>query len=94
MNASIFVSALSLTRRLDALEIREVNSVVALRSILNIFACVQVSSPRLYRLTATLIFLQKFFIRSLFRKIENLCKITLGWISQRSQLMLTRRSLT
>ena len=29
---------------------REENSVVALRSILNVFACGQASSPRLYRL--------------------------------------------
>ena len=36
--------------RSDASEKREENSVVALRSLLNIFACEQVSSTRLYRL--------------------------------------------
>ena len=38
------------TRRSDASEKREENSVVALRSLLIIFACGKVSSPRLYRL--------------------------------------------
>ena len=50
VNASNFDSVVSHTRRSGALEIREVNSVVAQRSLLNIFACGQVSSPRLYRL--------------------------------------------
>ena len=50
MNGGIFDLALSHTRRSDALEIRQVNSVVALGSLLNVFACGQVSSPRLYRL--------------------------------------------
>ena len=50
VNASIFDSALSHTRRSDASKKREENSVVALRSLLNVFACGQVSSPRLYRL--------------------------------------------
>ena len=49
VNASIFDSALSHTRRSDVSEKREENSVVALRSLLNVFAC-GLSSPRLYRL--------------------------------------------
>ena len=48
VNASIFDS--------DASEKREENSVVALRSLLNLFACGQVSSPRLYRLRSNLTF--------------------------------------
>ena len=50
VDASIFDSALSHTRRSDASKKREEKSVVALRSLLNVFACGQVSSPRLYRL--------------------------------------------
>ena len=50
VDASIFDSALSHTRRSDASEKREENIVVALRSLLNVFACGQVSSPHLYRL--------------------------------------------
>ena len=50
VNASTFDSALSHTRRSDTSEKREKNSVVALRSLLKVFACGQVSSPRLYRL--------------------------------------------
>ena len=50
VNARIFDSALSHTRRSDAVGIREVNSVVALRSFLKVFACGQVMTPRLYRL--------------------------------------------
>ena len=50
MEASIFDSALSHTRRSEASEKKEENSVVALRSLLNVFACGQLSSPRLYRL--------------------------------------------
>ena len=50
VDASIFDSVLSHTRRSDASEKREENSVVALRSLLDVFACGQVSSPRLYRL--------------------------------------------
>ena len=38
------------SRRSDASEKREENRVVALRSLFNVFACGQVSSPRLYRL--------------------------------------------
>ena len=53
MNASIFDSALSHIRRSDASEKREENSMVALRSLLNVFACGQVSCPRLYRLKST-----------------------------------------
>ena len=49
VNASVFDSALSHTRRSNTSEKKE-NSVVALRSLLNVFACGQVSSPRLYRL--------------------------------------------
>ena len=67
MNASIFDSALSHTRRSDAMEIRGLNSVVALRSILNVFACGQVSSPRLYRLKTGFLGLFKacfFIVRS------------------------------
>ena len=47
----IFDSALIHTRRSDASDIRKVNSVVALCTLWNKFACGQVSSPRLYRLT-------------------------------------------
>ena len=47
MDASISDSALSHTRRSDAAEKREGNCVVALRSLLNVFTCWQVSSPRL-----------------------------------------------
>ena len=50
MDASIFDSALSHTRRSDASENRKENRVVELRSVLNVFASEQVSSPRLYRL--------------------------------------------
>ena len=50
VDASIFDSAVSHTRRSDASEKREENSVVALRSLLNVFSSGQVSSPRLYRL--------------------------------------------
>ena len=50
MDASIFDSTLSHTRRSDVSEKKEESSVVALRSLLNVFACGQVSSPRLYRL--------------------------------------------
>ena len=42
VDASIFDSALSHTHRSDAVKIREVNSVGALRLLLNIFACGQV----------------------------------------------------
>ena len=66
MNASIFDSALSHTRRSDTLEIRELNSVVALRSLLNVFACGQVSSPRLYRLKIYVI--QFYLISDLMKK--------------------------
>ena len=47
----IFDSALSHTRRRIALEIREVNKVVALWTLFAKFACRQVPSPRLYRLS-------------------------------------------
>ena len=50
VDARIFDSALGHTRHSDAVEFRGLNSVVALRSILNFFACGQVSSPRIYRL--------------------------------------------
>ena len=49
----IFDSALSHTRRSDASEIRQVNSVVALCTLWTKFACGQVLSPRLYRLMVT-----------------------------------------
>ena len=47
MNASIFGSTLSHTGRLDASEKKRRKYS---RPILNVFACGQVSSPRLYRL--------------------------------------------
>ena len=50
VDASIFDSALSHTRRSDVSEKTEKNSVAALRSLLNVFVCGQLSSPRLYRL--------------------------------------------
>ena len=51
VDASIFDSALSHTRCQDASKKKEGNNVVALRSLFDVLACGQVSSPRLYRLT-------------------------------------------
>ena len=69
MNASIFDSALSHTRRSNASEKREEKSVVALRSLLNVNACGQVSSPRQYRLSSIN---TKNILRS-DRGLRNLC---------------------
>ena len=56
VNASIIDKALSHTPRSNASEKKEENSVVALRSLLNVFACGQVSSLRLYRLSHKMFF--------------------------------------
>ena len=61
MDASIFDSALSHTRRSDASEKKEKKKTCPL---LDIFACGQVSSPRLYRLN------EDHFFNSLLMRIE------------------------
>ena len=56
MDESIFDWALSHTRRSNASEKEEENSVVALRSLLNVIACGRISSPRLYRVRLKAVF--------------------------------------
>ena len=70
VDASIFNSALSHTRRSDA---SEKNRRKYSRPLLDIFACGQVSSPRLYRLTSSVVNIGQILIFCcLFRSVDNI----------------------